>query len=120
MLYPWRRWFSSINRRVVRAASAKSRRVRLAIEVLEDRVVPSHMGDEDFAIMAAQNADPNITGVQSLPPGDGTGPAPAGFPSYATLANGIPILNSLPGAPTAIYLDFDGDTSGSNPYGDHT
>lgn len=32
---------------------------------------------------------------------------------WATAANGLPILNSLPGAPTSIYLDFDGDT-GSN------
>jgi hypothetical protein len=32
---------------------------------------------------------------------------------WQTAANGLPVLNSLPGAPTAIYLDFDGDT-GSN------
>ncbi|MCY2952283.1 MAG: hypothetical protein NTU53_09940 [Planctomycetota bacterium] len=32
-------------------------------------------------------------------------------------ANGLPILNSLAGAPTAIYLDFDGDTGQSvDPY----
>jgi hypothetical protein len=28
--------------------------------------------------------------------------------SYTTLANGLPVLNSLPNAPAAIYLDFDG------------
>jgi len=32
---------------------------------------------------------------------------------WATAANGLPILNSLPGAPTSIYLDFDGDTGSS-------
>ncbi len=31
--------------------------------------------------------------------------------SFNTLANGMPILNSLVGAPTAIFLDFDGDTT---------
>lgn len=31
--------------------------------------------------------------------------------TWSTAANGLPILNSLPGAPTAIYLDFDGDTA---------
>ena len=28
--------------------------------------------------------------------------------TYSTLANGMPILNSLPNAPAAIYIDFDG------------
>ena len=32
-------------------------------------------------------------------------------------ADGLPVLNSLPSAPTAVYLDFDGDTSTStDPY----
>ena len=31
--------------------------------------------------------------------------------TYSTLANGMPILNSLPGAPAAIFLDFDGDAT---------
>jgi regulation of enolase protein 1 (concanavalin A-like superfamily) len=31
--------------------------------------------------------------------------------SYSTLANGMPILHSLTGAPTALFLDFDGDTT---------
>jgi regulation of enolase protein 1 (concanavalin A-like superfamily) len=36
---------------------------------------------------------------------------------YTTLANGMPVLNSLPSAPTAIFLDFDGDTTtGTNSY----
>lgn len=35
--------------------------------------------------------------------------------TWATAANGLPILNSLPNAPTAIYLDFDGDGS-NTPY----
>ncbi len=31
--------------------------------------------------------------------------------SFSTLVNGMPILNSLVGAPTSIFLDFDGDTT---------
>ncbi len=31
--------------------------------------------------------------------------------AFTTLANGMPILNSLPSAPTAIFLDFDGDNA---------
>jgi regulation of enolase protein 1 (concanavalin A-like superfamily) len=31
--------------------------------------------------------------------------------SFTTLANGMPILNSLPGSPTSVFLDFDGDTT---------
>src|SRR5262245_58364279 len=121
MLFHWNHWLSpKPSRPVSRKQVAKARRVRLAIEPLEARLVPSHVGDGDLAILADPNADPAFTGVQSQPPGENTGPTPAGYPSFATLANGMPILNSLPGAPTAIYLDFDGDTSGSNPYGDHT
>ncbi len=33
--------------------------------------------------------------------------------SFTTLANGMPILNSLPGSPTSVFLDFDGDTTTS-------
>ena len=51
-------------------------------------------------------------------------PSPALFSpisGWQTAANGLPILNSLPGAPTAIYLDFDGDTaSGSTAYSEDT
>ncbi len=37
--------------------------------------------------------------------------------TFATRADGMPILNSLPSAPTAIYLDLDGDTATStDPY----
>lgn len=92
---------------------------RLVVEVLEDRVVPTHLGG-DLAILPDGIIDPAFTGVQSQPPGEDTGPTPAGFPTFATLANGMPILNSLPAAPTTIYIDFDGDTSGSNPRGDPT
>jgi len=31
--------------------------------------------------------------------------------SFTTLANGMPILNSLLGSPTSVFLDFDGDTT---------
>lgn len=30
---------------------------------------------------------------------------------FSTLANGMPILNSLLGSPTSVFLDFDGDTT---------
>ncbi|QOV89185.1 hypothetical protein [Humisphaera borealis] len=60
--------------------------------------------------------DPAASSVQSQPPGETTGATPAGTPSYSTLANGMPVLSSLSSAPTALYLDFDGDASGSNPY----
>ncbi|MEY4565781.1 MAG: hypothetical protein RLY14_751, partial [Planctomycetota bacterium] len=86
----------------------------LQLERLEERIVFSHMGDP--AILLGFTSDPALTGIQSQPPGEYTGAAPGGFASYSTLANGLPILNSLASAPTAIYLDFDGDASGSNPY----
>ena len=40
--------------------------------------------------------------------------APSG-PAAAPGANGLPMLESLPGAPAAVYLDFDGFTG--NGYG---
>ncbi len=51
-------------------------------------------------------------------PGPVVNAAPAGAsPAYSTAANGLPILDSLPGAATAVYLDFDGDTgSGTTAY----
>jgi regulation of enolase protein 1 (concanavalin A-like superfamily) len=37
--------------------------------------------------------------------------------TFATRADGMPILNSLPSAPTAIYLDLDGDSvTSTDPY----
>ncbi len=33
--------------------------------------------------------------------------------TFTTLANGMPILNSLLGSPTSVFLDFDGDTTTS-------
>ncbi len=37
--------------------------------------------------------------------------------TFTTLANGMPILNSLLGSPTSVFLDFDGDaTTGTDPY----
>jgi len=39
------------------------------------------------------------------------------YETYETLANGMPILNSRPGAAAAIFIDFDGDASTSTtPY----
>ena len=41
--------------------------------------------------------------------------APADISVAAVGPNGMPLLNSLPGAPTAVYLDFDGH-GGNTPY----
>ncbi len=103
-----------------RDRSKAQRRSHLVVELLESRRVLTHVGDGDFAVLPPPVFDPNLTGIQSQPPGDYSSATPAGTPSYAKLANGLPVLNSRASAPTAIYLDFDGDNSGSNPYGDHT
>ena len=94
-------------------ASLRSPR-RLQMESLEERMNLSHLGDP--AILGGFTVDPALSQIQSQPPGETTGATPSGFASYTTLTNGMPILNSRPAAPTAIFLDFDGDASGSNPY----
>jgi hypothetical protein len=92
----------------------------LGCERLEVRWVFSHTGgnltgpNDEFVL------DPALAEIESSPPGPGTGPTPVAFASYTTLANGLPVLSSYPAAPTSIYLDFDGDRSLSNPYGDRT
>ncbi len=116
MLFRLFAWSTSKRRRLARVGSTCSKHWPSAIEGLEPRLVLSHIGEGDVAILAGNTLDPALNGVQPHPPGPSTGATPIGFASYSTLANGMPMLNSFSSAPTAIYLDFDGDASGSNPY----
>lgn len=118
MLFRLFAWSTSNRRRQARVGSTCSKHWQSAIEGLESRLVLSHLGD--VAVLSGYTSDPALNDVQPHPPGPSTGATPIGFATYSTLGNGMPVLNSFSGAPTAIYLDFDGDTSGSNPYGDHT
>jgi hypothetical protein len=116
-------------RPVTRTIRKAPHRVRPALEVLEDRTVPSRLigtglldaggggtpstmhafftppSDEDT--LQPVGSDAAFAGVFSSAPGESSGPAPTGPPSYSTLANGMPILNSHPGSPVAIFLDFN-------------
>jgi hypothetical protein len=127
-------WIRSLFARPVTRPIRKVRHgARLALEALEDRTVPSRligpglldsgsvatpspssMGaflppTDELAAESGRSSDVALTGVVSAAPGQSGGPAPTGAPSYATLANGMPILNSHPGSPVAIFLDFNGD-----------
>jgi len=53
------------------------------------------------------------TGAAPASSSPAPGASGADIPPYTLAANGMPQLESLPGAPTAIYLDFDGDTTTS-------
>lgn len=85
------------------------------VEQLETRIVFSHNGStaHNFAmpadLEAIAEANAAASGVLS----------PSPFPAFTwtTLANGMPVLNSFPSAPSAIYLDFDGDSlTDTDPY----
>ena len=72
-----------------------------------------HGHDEEFHVASVRHA----TGLLSLSPDDrivtagvSLGMVDGGSPTLANVSVGLPQLNSLPGAPTAIYLDFDGHT----------
>ncbi|MBI2825503.1 MAG: hypothetical protein HYX69_12540 [Planctomycetia bacterium] len=95
--------------------AAMHRPGRLRIEELEPRLLLhiDPLGGEappmpaDLAALAETNAAGGGS-VDSSP-----------FPplAYSTLADGMPILNSLPAAPGDIFLDFDGDaTTGTQAY----
>ena len=68
------------------------------VQTLAGAGVPAANPAESFAVSLATS-----TGTLSTLGGD--------FVATATATNGLPILHSLPGAPTAIYLDFDGEGS---------
>ncbi len=50
-------------------------------------------------------------GVEAAAPGSVPGVFSTASITFSTLANGMPILHSLASAPTAIFIDFDGDTT---------
>jgi regulation of enolase protein 1 (concanavalin A-like superfamily) len=55
--------------------------------------------------------------IANTSPGGGpAGPLSPIPVTYSTLSNGMPILNSAPSAPVAIFLDFDGEVVGSTTY----
>ena len=116
MLFRLFAWSTSKRRRLARVGSTGFKHWQSAIEGLEPRLVLSHIGEGDVAILAGNTLDPALNNVQPHPPGPSTGATPIGFASFSTSGNGMPVLNSFSSAPTAIYLDFDGDASGSNPY----
>jgi hypothetical protein len=130
-------------RRAARTPTSSKRLTHL--ESLECRLllcIFHEAGGTDFAmsLLGAAPMGPTLTaGATAGRSGPATGPSPAVKASsavvskvvtaaaaaatvsltapttWATAANGLPLLNSLPGAPTAIYLDFDGDGS-NTPY----
>src|SRR5690606_31223649 len=101
----FRKW-----RRSPRLAPSRERQSlrqrRTHIEGLEPRLVLSHNGELDivFAMpsaMAAQMSENmDVAAAATIFPGEEI--------SYDTLPNGLPILDSFPSAPSAIYLDFTG------------
>ena len=72
-----------LQQKSIRAAPLLSGRRRLRFEQLEGRVL--------------MTSDLGIFTPQAI--------------AFSTLSNGMPILNSLPGSPTSIFLDFDGDVT---------
>ena len=68
---------------------------RLAIEALERRCTPCATG-----VLAEMPPVPDL-------------PAPLPGP-FAAATSGLPLLSSLPGAPAAVYLDFDGGVGYQN------
>jgi len=66
------------------------------VQTLSSMGVPAGNPAESFAVSLATS-----TGTLSTLGG--------AVVATATAANGLPLLHSLPGAPTAIYLDFDGE-----------
>lgn len=69
--------------------------------------------------MIATGPFPPVPPMPSNGSGGGGGPAGPLSPmpiTYSTTSAGLPELNGLPGAPTAIFLDFDGEVVGSTTY----
>jgi hypothetical protein len=86
-----------------RAELSRAKNYFSYIEQLESRFAFSHTADGDVF-------DPDV--IES---GGEAQSSPNPFPDapFSTLANGMPILNSFPTAPAAVFIDFDGDTDGS-------
>lgn len=104
-------------RPVVRASSPHSRRACPWIEALEDRLVPSLATPEMLPRSEGAHGGQDRFPVANAAPSEEGGPIPTVAPSYTTLPNGVPILDSHPSSPVAIFLDFDGDaTTNTTPY----
>jgi hypothetical protein len=100
-------------RRALRAA---------ALETLESRrlLCADHfLGGAANPLAGAYDPNnPDVIDTRVVVKTNGFEPAP-GDDVVAAAAPGMPDLNSRPGAPTAIYLDFDGDAgTATNPYTD--
>ena len=83
-------------------------RTRLRVEMLEARLMLSHEGDPLDPVIFQLPLDlQTLLDEEAAAPGD-VNVSPFPQTTYTTLANGMPVLNSLPNAPAAIYIDFDG------------
>jgi fibronectin type 3 domain-containing protein len=88
---------------------AKPTRTVLRVEVLEGRLMLHGDGDDPFApdVPLLPVDLQALLDLEAAAPGE-VNVSPFPQTTYSTLANGMPILNSLPNAPAAIYIDFDG------------
>ena len=95
---------------------------------VDTRFIHSHSPDASIVDQTQISDEPTETSILRLDPLDvgilfaAAAPASLGVftqaaLTFATLANGMPILNSSPSSPTSIFLDLDGDTTTStDPY----
>ena len=81
-------------------------------ELIDPALVIDGYGVRTLSNMGVPAADPAESFAMSLATSTGTLSTLGGdyvATATATATNGLPLLHSLPGAPTAIYLDFDGE-----------
>lgn len=101
-----------------------SHRKRPSIESLESRLLLcalDHLNQLNTTLWAKVKPQPALATARAIPQPQPTvraAPVDAAPSSDVppvtaadSLTNGMPVLNSLPNAPSAIYLDFDGDTT---------
>ena len=114
--------FGSLRRRrkQLRKSAERSCSRRGLLELLERRdLFCGDFSQESSASSLLAHADTDTTLADEVAngiptqPADSVGILSGMISSFSTLANGIPILHSRPSAPTAIYLDFDGDATAS-------
>ena len=100
----------------LRLEQLETRLALCAAHAIDDLIDPALVidgyGVQTLSGMGAPAANPAESFAVSLATSTGTLSTLGGdFVATATAINGLPILHSLPGAPTAIYLDFDGEGS---------
>ena len=79
-------------------------------ELIDPALVTDGYGVRTLSDLGVLAANPAESFAVSLATSTGTlATLDGGFVATATAANGLPVLHSLTGAPTAIYLDFDGE-----------